>query len=145
MRRSLGSSFARLLWGTTTSNLGDGLLRVALPLVIVDLTRSATAVAGVSIVSGIAWLVLGLPIGAFNDRYDRRRTMATVALVRAVALTAFAFAVASGSVTAAVIYGVAFASGWPRPSSTRRQRRRCRPWSIRTTWWSPTAGAPPAS
>ena len=60
----LGRDFS-LLWGASASaNLADGLVRVALPLVAVELTRSPILVSGVAVTGTLAWLLVGLPAGA---------------------------------------------------------------------------------
>jgi Na+/melibiose symporter-like transporter len=56
-------------------------------------------------------LLLGLVAGALVDRWDRLRIMATTDLARAALFGAFAFAVATGRSSLALIVAVAFVAG----------------------------------
>jgi MFS family permease len=64
----------RLLWvGSTIGRLGDSITVIALPLVAVS-TLNATAfqVGLLSAAAWVAWLIIGLPVGAWVDRWRRR-------------------------------------------------------------------------
>lgn len=64
----------RLLWvGSTIGRLGDSITAIALPLVAVS-TLNATAfqVGLLAAAAWVAWLVIGLPVGAWVDRWRRR-------------------------------------------------------------------------
>ena len=52
--------FWHLLTASSLSNLADGILAVALPLVAIRLTRSPAAIAGLSVVATLPWLVFSL-------------------------------------------------------------------------------------
>src|SRR5699024_10077398 len=69
-----------------SANLADGLVRVVLPLIAVELTRSPALVAGIAVTTTLAWLVVGLPAGALGDRLDRRIIALTIAVLRTVLL-----------------------------------------------------------
>ena len=69
MSGSLGRDYRTLLAALTLSNLADGMIRTALPLLAVRLTASATLVATVTMVATLPWLVFALPAGAvIGDR-----------------------------------------------------------------------------
>ena len=72
----------RLWTSDGLSNLADGVLKVAVPLVAVGLTRSPTVIAGLSLAFTLPWLVFALPAGALVDRLDRKRAMLTANVVR---------------------------------------------------------------
>ncbi|PXX69334.1 ENTS family enterobactin (siderophore) exporter [Nocardia tenerifensis] len=57
------------------SLLGIGLLMVALPVQVYQLTGSSLHVAGVSVVTALAMFVGSLSGGVLADRHDRRRTI----------------------------------------------------------------------
>src|SRR5918999_5141848 len=59
----LGRAYWNLLGAAAVSNLGDGLLIVALPLLIASLDPNPAVVAGCVAVQGIAWLLCSLPAG----------------------------------------------------------------------------------
>jgi MFS family permease len=68
----LGVPFWQLWSASSLSNLADGLVRIALPLVAVTLTDSPALVAGVAVAVTLPWLFFALPAGALADRVDRR-------------------------------------------------------------------------
>lgn len=67
----------RLLWvGQTPSALGTNITRVALPLVaVVTLHATAFEVSLLTALTWLPWLVVGLPAGAWVDRFPRRPVM----------------------------------------------------------------------
>src|SRR4029453_4287882 len=73
----LGLPFWQLWSASSLSNLADGLVKVALPLVAVTLTDSPGLVAGVTLAVTLPWLLFALPAGALADRVDRRIAMVT--------------------------------------------------------------------
>lgn len=107
----LGPRFRRL-WGTlAASNLGDGLLGAATPLLVASLTRDPLLVAGATAAGQLPWLLFALPSGAIVDRLDRRAVVLLVNSVRAalVILLGFVATGALGGLPAiALIYLVAF-------------------------------------
>ncbi|HYW25066.1 MAG TPA: MFS transporter [Terriglobales bacterium] len=57
------------------SNLGDSVSAVAVPLLVLQLTRSPAMAAAVALLETVPRLVLQLPAGALVDRWDRRRAL----------------------------------------------------------------------
>lgn len=104
----LGPAFWRLYSASAASNLADGVNRVALPLLAATLTRDPVAVAALTSLAFLPWLLFALPAGAFVDRTDRKRAMAAANVVRAGALAA---TVLTGTTSLVVLYTVAFAVG----------------------------------
>ncbi len=111
VRAGLGSSFGLLWASSTVSALGDGLRRVALPLLTVQLTSDARLVALVAAAGTLPWLVVGLPAGALVDRWDRARTMTTVDLSRALVVAVLAAGAATGRLGVLVLTVLAFVLG----------------------------------
>jgi len=109
--RALGGRYWRLWSASTASALGDGLRRVALPLLAVHLSTDARQVALVAAAGTLPWLVFGLPVGALVDRWDRRRTVWVVDLLRTLTVAVLAGAAAAGALSVALLAGVAFALG----------------------------------
>lgn len=108
----LGAPFRRLWTASTVSNLADGVLKVALPLVAVRYTDSPALVAGLTFALTLPWLLFALPAGALADRLDRRHAMIGANVARAllvVALAAVALVPDAGSIAA--LYVVAFGVG----------------------------------
>ncbi len=104
--RGLGGLYWRLWSAATASALGDGLRRVALPLLAVHLTRDARLVALVAAAGTVPWLVFGLPVGALVDRWDRRRTVWIVDLLRTLTVAVLAGAAAAGALSVALSVGL---------------------------------------
>jgi MFS family permease len=111
----LGLPFWQLWSASTLSNLADGLVKIALPLVAVTLTDSPALVAGVALAVMLPWLLFALPVGALADRVDRRIAMVMANLARAAAVAVLAVTLVLGlqsSVTAIwVLYAVALLLG----------------------------------
>jgi len=105
-RAPLGAAFSRVWAASVLSNLGDGVLVAALPLVAATLTRDPVAFAAVSVAGTLPWLVLSLPAGVIIDRFERRRIMVATNAWRALLLAALGTAVVldrAGIVTLAVL------------------------------------------
>lgn len=79
----LGSPFHTLWAASAVSNLGDGVVLVAAPLLAASLTRDPALVAGLTIAQRLPWLLFPLLSGALADRLDRHKAMASVAVLRA--------------------------------------------------------------
>jgi MFS family permease len=82
-RAPLGASYWKLWSSSGLSNLADGVFKIALPLLAVQLTQSPTAVAGLSVAATLPWLLFALTAGALADRLDRRTLMLWANLSRA--------------------------------------------------------------
>ena len=111
----LGLPYWQLWSASSLSNLADGLVKVALPLVAITLTDSPGLVAGATLAVTLPWLLFALPAGALADRVDRRIAMVTANVVRAIGVAVLAVAVALGleSSPAAIwaLYAVALLLG----------------------------------
>ena len=111
----LGLAFWQLWSASALSNLADGLVKIALPLIAVTLTDSPGLVAGVTLAVTLPWLVFALPAGALADRVDRRIAMVTANSIRATAVAVLAVTMVLGleSSTAAIwaLYLVALVLG----------------------------------
>jgi MFS family permease len=92
----LGLPFWQLWSASSLSNLADGLVKIALPLVAVTLTDSPGLVAGVTLAVTLPWLLFALPAGALADRVDRRVAMVTADAMRAAAVAVLAATLALG-------------------------------------------------
>ena len=105
------TSFRRLLASSAVSNLGDGLRLTALPLLAASLTRDPTAIAAITAVIWLPWLIFGVVGGAVVDRVNRVRLIVAVQLARLVVIGGLAVLVWTDNATMLVIYAVAFAIG----------------------------------
>lgn len=110
-RARLGAAYWRLWTADGLSNLADGLLKVALPLLALAHTASPALIAGLPIAFSLPWLVFALPAGALVDRLDRRAAMLAATAVRAVVLAGLAAAILTGHDSIQMLYAAAFAVG----------------------------------
>jgi MFS family permease len=109
--RPLGRRFWTVWAAATSSNIGDGIVIAALPLLAASLTRDPLSVASTTVAVRLPWLLVGLFAGVIVDRTDRLRLMISTDLARAVAYAGLAFIVAGGNMTLAVLYVVVFGIG----------------------------------
>lgn len=100
------------MWvASSISNFGDGIRVTALPLLAASITRDPGLVAGVSIASGLPWLLFSLVSGAIADRVDRRLLMGRVQLLRFVIAGALGFIAVVDWNTLPLVYALAFLLG----------------------------------
>lgn len=105
-------AFRLLFAAAVTSRLGTQISMVALPLVAVAaLDAGPGQVGALSALSTAAFLLIGLPAGAWVDRMRRRRLMVVADLVRAVLLASVPLAWAAGALTLSHLYAVVLCSG----------------------------------
>jgi MFS family permease len=113
MTVSLGAAFWKLWTSSALSNLADGVMKVALPLVAIRFTDSPTLIAGLAFAFTLPWLLFALTAGALADRFDRRRLMLIANAARAafLAILTLTTVFGAGSIwalyVAAVCIGVA--------------------------------------
>lgn len=86
----LGANYWKLFVSATMTNLGDGLMSVAVLWVASTITRDPTEIALVGLASRLPWLVFSLPAGVITDRYDRRVLVASTDVLRVCLIAAFA-------------------------------------------------------
>jgi MFS family permease len=103
--------FRRLWTASAVSNLGDGLRVTALPLLAASLTRDPSAIAAVTAVVWLPWLVFGIIGGTIVDRMPRIGLIVAVQLGRALGVAALGAMVWLDQASMPLIYVVAFAIG----------------------------------
>lgn len=103
--------FNKLWSAAAISNLGDGVMGVAFPLLVASITRDPLLVAGATVANRIPWFVFALVSGALVDRMDRRRVMVVTDLFRAVLVAVLGVLVLAGDVGLPLIYVIAFGLG----------------------------------
>lgn len=107
----LGVPFRWLLASSWTSNLADGILIAAGPLMVASLTDDARLVALAATLQWLPPLIFGLFAGALADRLDRRLIVVTVDSLRAVLIALLAGAVLTDRVTIGVVLATLFLVG----------------------------------
>lgn len=108
---SLGSRFNKVFAASAVSNIGDGVLGAAVPLIVASLTRDPASVAIASAARMAPWFFFALISGALVDRMDRRKVMINTDLVRVLLIGGLGVTVVTGTVSLLLIYVVAFALG----------------------------------
>ncbi|MEV5508110.1 MFS transporter [Streptomyces orinoci] len=104
--------FRLLLAGATAGQLGAQVTVVALPLVaVVELHASALQTGVLTAAETAAFLLVGLPAGAWVDRMRRLPVLIRADTVRAVAMAGLPLAAWSGTLTMAQLYLVALVTG----------------------------------
>ena len=110
-RGAVASRDFSLLWiGQFGSEVGNGLVQLALPFLVLEITGSAFQLAGAYVVQFLPWLLFGLVGGVLVDRWDRRITIVVVEVVRAAAFLSvgLAFAIDRNVLSVEMIYGLIF-------------------------------------
>ncbi|MFD0558495.1 putative MFS family arabinose efflux permease [Stackebrandtia endophytica] len=105
--------FALLWWGGLITFLGNWILRVGLPITVLDLTGSTAALAATTAASFLPSLVLGPMVGVFVDRWDRKRVMVIANLAQAAVLSPMLLVDSADKVW--ILVAVAFASAGISP------------------------------
>ncbi|MCX4672529.1 MFS transporter [Streptomyces sp. NBC_01381] len=104
---------AVLVGFTAVTNLADGVMKMALPLLAAQLTGSPAQVTAVSMTLTLPWLLVALHIGVLVDRFDRRRLLWGANGMRLAAMGWLTGSAVTGGITlvqlfsAGVILGVA--------------------------------------
>jgi predicted MFS family arabinose efflux permease len=103
--------FAAFTAAIGLGSIADEVARLALPLLVLDLTHSIAAAATLRVVQSIPYILFGAPAGALIDRVDKRRLLiacdiAGVALTAAIPLSAI-----GGMFSIELLYVIGFLLG----------------------------------
>ncbi|WP_285117091.1 MFS transporter [Leifsonia sp. fls2-241-R2A-40a] len=107
----LGARYWKLWTSAGLSNLADGVMKVALPLVAVRYTDSPALIAGLAFAFTLPWLLFALTAGALADRLDRRRLMLVANGARALFLACLTVASIAGAGSLWLLYAAAVCIG----------------------------------
>ena len=107
----LGASYRWLWSAASVTNIGDGIVLAAGPLLVASQTRDAFIVSLAFFAEVVPSLVFGTVAGVIVDRVDRRRLVIGVNVVRALVLTVLATAIGTGSVSVPVVLVALFLLG----------------------------------
>ena len=108
---TLGPGFNRLFGASAISNLADGLLAVAAPLLAISLTKSPVLISILSALVMLPWLLFAIPIGLIVDRVDKRLLITFTNSLRFVIAGLLALAIATDFVTIYWLFVAAFLIG----------------------------------
>lgn len=107
----LGRPFRWLLGSSWASNLGDGIVFAAGPLLVASRTDDPFLVALAVVLQRLPWVLFGLAAGVVADRVDRRRLMVGVLLGRGAVLAVLTASMAADHAPVSVVLGAMFLLG----------------------------------
>ena len=107
----MGKAFNRLWSASLVSNLSDGVLLAAAPLLAITLTDNTVLISLLGAMVMLPWLLFAIPIGTLVDRLDRRYILAGTNLLRSAVVGALAFTIAADLVTIHFLILAAFIIG----------------------------------
>lgn len=104
----MSSDFWKFWTGQTISNFGSSFTQWAVPLLVFDLTHSALNLGVATAATFLPYLLFGLPLGAWMDRVDRKRTMIVLDSVNVIVILSIPLVATFGDLNVWLIYAVTF-------------------------------------
>jgi len=95
----MGPAFNRMWAASIISNLSDGILIAAAPLLAISLTDSTVLISAIGAMVMLPWLLFAIPIGVLVDRIDRRFILAGANATRSAVVGVLALLIATDHVT----------------------------------------------
>jgi MFS family permease len=95
----MGPAFNRMWASSIVSNLSDGILIAAAPLLAISLTDSTVLISAIGAMVMLPWLLFAIPIGVLVDRVDRRFILAGANATRSAVVGVLALLIATDHVT----------------------------------------------
>jgi len=103
--------FAAFIGAYGVGSAADEVARLALPLLILDLTHSITAAATLRVVQSIPYIVFGAPAGALIDRADKRRLLIACDAASALLTVTIPLSAIAGFFSVEFVYVIGFLLG----------------------------------
>ena len=107
----MGPAFNRMWASSMVSNLSDGILIAAAPLLAISLTDSTVLISAIGAMVMLPWLLFAIPIGVLVDRVDRRFILAGANATRSAVVGALALLIATDHVTIYWLLAASFVIG----------------------------------
>ena len=107
----LPRAFRNLFVSNLATNLGDGVIRTASPLLAIRLTSDPLLIAVLAGLALLPWLFFAIPAGIIVDRVDRRVALRMANGVRVVLATGLVVLYATHSLSIWWLFAVAFIDG----------------------------------
>jgi len=107
----MNPAFNRMWASSIVSNLADGVMLAAVPLLAISLTDSPILISLIGAMVMLPWLLFAIPIGAIVDRVDRRYIFAGANASRSVVVGVPALLIALDHVTIFWLLAAAFIIG----------------------------------
>jgi MFS family permease len=107
----MNPAFNRIWASSIISNLADGVMLAAVPLLAISLTDSPFLISLIGAMVMLPWLLFAIPIGAVVDRVDRRFILAGANATRSAVVGILALLIATDHVTIFWLLAAAFVIG----------------------------------
>jgi MFS family permease len=107
----MNPAFNRMWASSIISNLADGVMLAAVPLLAISLTDSPVLISLIGAMVMLPWLLFAIPIGAVVDRVDRRFILAGANATRSAVVGILALLIATDHVTIFWLLAAAFVIG----------------------------------
>lgn len=107
----MNPAFNRMWASSIVSNLADGVMLAAVPLLAISLTDSPVLISSIGAMVMLPWLLFAIPIGALVDRVDRRYILAGANAIRSGVVGILALLIALDVVTIYWLLVAAFIIG----------------------------------
>jgi MFS family permease len=107
----MNPAFNRMWASSIISNLADGVMLTAVPLLAISLTESPVLISLIGAMVMLPWLLFAIPIGAIVDRVDRRFIFAGANATRSAVVGILALLIATDHVTIFWLLAAAFVVG----------------------------------
>ncbi|MBL9052255.1 MAG: MFS transporter, partial [Tabrizicola sp.] len=107
-------NFRALFASAAATNLGDGVMAVAVPWLATLLTSDPLLIGVVAMARTLPWFLFALPAGVITDRHDHRRMLFAADCTRvviALALLLLALAASPGTLPVLIMAGLSFLLG----------------------------------
>jgi len=108
---ALGRPFQNLFVSNLATNLGDGVLRTAGPLLAVRLTTDPLLISLIAALALLPWLFFAIPSGILIDRIDRRVALRLANGIRVLLAIGLTLLFATGNLTIWWLYAAVFVDG----------------------------------
>ena len=107
----LGPAFVNVVTANLASSLGDGIARIAMPLLVARLTDDPLLISMLGALVLLPWLLFAIPAGILVDRVDRRMAMAVAQAFRMLLAAALVVLVITDTITIWWVLAAAFLYG----------------------------------
>ncbi|MGH2499047.1 MAG: MFS transporter, partial [Candidatus Limnocylindria bacterium] len=103
--------FSAFIAAVGLGSVGSEVSRLAMPLLVLDLTGSLGAAALLRVLQAVPYVLFGALAGVLIDRVDKRRLLIGCDLARAGLTALIPLSVATGTFSLVLLYAVAFLLG----------------------------------
>ena len=107
----LGAAFQNLFVSNLATNLGDGVLRTAAPLLAVRLTTDPLLISLLAALALLPWLFFAIPAGILIDRIDRRTALRIANGIRVALAVGLVLLFGTNHLTMLWLYAFVFLDG----------------------------------